>query len=119
MNGAPRSRSAAIAGRRAARIEPDGLDHVMPADATSTSGRIRIDVGGGADGVVNDRAFPLGKLEIEAQGLEDQEDVGEQDRGIDAQALGRGDRHFGRQIGPLAQFEERDLASECARYSAM
>ena len=58
---------------------------------------------------MDDRPFPLGELEIQPQGLEDQEDVGEQNRGIDAQPLGRGDRHLGRQLGPFAQLEERDL----------
>ena len=67
---------------------------------------------------MDDRPFTLGELEIEAQRLEDQEDVGEQDRGIDAQPLGRGDGHLRRQLGPLAQLQERDPA-RMARYSGM
>ena len=61
---------------------------------------------------MNDGPFALGELELQPQWLEDQEDVGEQDRGIDAQPFGRGDRHLGRQLGPFAQFQERDLRAD-------
>ena len=67
---------------------------------------------GGADRVVDDRAFALGEFELEAQGLEDQQDVGEEDRGVDPQAFGGGDGDLGGQLGALAELQERDAGAD-------
>src|SRR5690242_9488837 len=46
-----------------------------------------VNVGGLADRVVDDGAFPLGEFKVETEGLKDQEDVREEDGGVDAQTL--------------------------------
>src|SRR5271157_2189156 len=69
---------------------------------------------GFANGIVNDRAFALGKLEVEAHWLEDQKDVREQDGRIDPQDLGRRDRDLGGQIGTLAELQKRHLRANGA-----
>ena len=66
---------------------------------------------GGADRVVDDRAFPLGELELKPEWLEDQQDIGEEDRGVDPEALGRGDGDLGGQLGALAEFQEGDAGA--------
>ena len=60
---------------------------------------------------MDDRPFALGEFELEAKRFQDQEDVGEEDGGVDAQPLGRGDRHRRGQLGAFAQLEERDLGA--------
>ena len=52
---------------------------------------------------------PLANSSVEAQRLEDQQDVGEEDRGVDPQPLGGGDRDLGGQLGVACRVQERDL----------
>ncbi len=68
-----------------------------------------VHVAGFANRVVNDRTFALGELEVKAQRLEDQQNVGEQDCGIDLEHLGRCHGDLGGKIGALAKFQKRDL----------
>ena len=108
MNGAPAN---PINGNPRRQRFPDQLDRLRhererrdlierphPIDVRSRSHR-----------VVNDRPFALGKFELKPQRLEDQQDVGEQNRGVDAQHFGGGDGHFRGQVGPFAQLEERNF----------
>ena len=64
------------------------------------------------------RAFPLGELQVEAYRLEDQEDVGEEDRRVDAQSLGGGDGDLGRQRG-VVQSSRNETFARTSRYSGM
>jgi len=65
-----------------------------------------LDLGEGADGLVDDRAFSVDELEVEAHGGEGEEEVGEDDGGVDTEALGGGDGDFGGDFGGAADFEE-------------
>ena len=109
MNGAPAKPIRGVDGRRAERIERTASNHVVRAARRRAVGRTRSTSAAVADRVVDDRPFPLGELQVEAQRLEDQEDVGEQDRRVDPQPLGGRDGDLGRQLGVLAEFQERDL----------
>ena len=51
-------------------------------------------------------AFAGDELEVEAHGGEGKEEVGEDDGGVDAEALGGGDGDFGGDVGRAADVEE-------------
>ena len=65
-----------------------------------------LDLFEGADGVVDDGAFAIDELEVEAHGGEGEEEVGEDDGGVDAEAFGGGDGDFGGDGGGAADVEE-------------
>ena len=67
-----------------------------------------------ADGVVDDGAFAVGEFEFEPHRRDDEEDVGEDDGGVNAEAVRGVDRDFGGDIGALAHFEERMLRAHVA-----
>ena len=80
--------------------------------------RDAVDVGGGANRVVNHRSFALGEFQVEPQRLENQQNVREQNRGVDIEDLGRFDRHLRGQRGVFTEIEERHLR-RIARYSGI
>ncbi len=60
----------------------------------------------GAEGLVDDGALAVDELEVEAHGGERKEQVGEDDSGVDAEALGGGDGDLGGDGGRAADVEE-------------
>ena len=56
----------------------------------------------GAEGLMDDGAFAVDELEVEAHGGEGQEEVGEDDGGVDAEAFGGGNLDLGGQGGRAA-----------------
>ena len=60
----------------------------------------------GADGLVDDWTFAVDEFEVEAHGGEGQEEVGEDDGSVYAEALGCGDGDFGGDVGGAADFEQ-------------
>ena len=58
------------------------------------------------DRTVDVRPVAPGELEADAEGLEHEQDVGEEDRGIDAEPVHRLERHLGGGLGILAELEE-------------
>ena len=118
MKGAPAKpikRSGRVQGRP---DRADGLGRRSRAGSGSSSGRTRSTSAAVADRVVDDRTFTLGEFEVESQRLQDQQDVGEEDRRVDSQDLGGGDRDLGGQLGRLQSSRNGTLA-RMARYSAM
>jgi hypothetical protein len=61
---------------------------------------------------VDDGAFAVDELEVEAHGGEGKEEVGEDDGGVDAEALGGGDGDFGGDVGGAADVEEGVVAAD-------
>lgn len=61
----------------------------------------------GADGVVNYGALTVDELEVEAHRSEGKQKVGEDDGGVDTEALGGGDGDFGGDLGSPADVEQR------------
>src|SRR4030095_1456779 len=73
-----------------------------------------IDVGGAAHRPVDDGSVTLGELQADAERLEDEQDVGEDDRGVDPELLDGHHRHLGGGIGRLAELEEPELLADGA-----
>ncbi len=65
-----------------------------------------LDLFEGADGVVDYGAFAVDELEVEAHGGEGEQEVGEDDGGVDTEALGGGDGDLGGYAGGAADVEE-------------
>ena len=65
-----------------------------------------VDVGGLAQSRADDRPFPLVVFQVQAQRLNNQQQVGKDDGGIHAQLFRRGDGDFRNQGGILAQLQE-------------
>jgi hypothetical protein len=65
-----------------------------------------LDVLARADGVGEGRAIPLGEHQLGPHGLQGEQDVREQDGGVDPDDADRLDRHLGRQLGGLAESQE-------------
>src|SRR5205807_7413644 len=59
-----------------------------------------------AQGAPDEGALAPGELEPDVERLDDQENIGEQDRGIDAQTVDGLERHFRRGLGVPAELEE-------------
>ena len=57
-------------------------------------------------GTMDARAIALGELESDAQRLEHEQDVGEQDRRVDPEPLDGLERHLRRRVRVLAELEE-------------
>ena len=68
-----------------------------------------IDVGRRADGVVDHRPFALGEIQLQAHRLQDRQQVGEDDRRIDAQPLDGGTHDLAAELRVLAQLEKARL----------
>ncbi len=64
------------------------------------------DVGERANGVVHHGAFAVNELKVEAHGGEREQKVGEDDGGVDAEALGGGDCDLGGDCWGAADFEQ-------------
>ena len=71
----------------------------------------RVDLRAPRDRLVDDRPLALRELEGRAHRLEGQEDVGEEDGGVHAEAE-RLQRHLRREVGVLADVEERVLLAK-------
>ena len=69
-------------------------------------GAQRRDVGGGANGIVDDGAFTLFKGKLNAQTFERRQNVGENDRGVHAERLNRLERHLGGDLRELDHLHE-------------
>ena len=69
--------------------------------------RTRVEVGLGAQRVLDRRPFALDEVERDAHRLERQQQIGEQDRRVDLDAAHRLQRDFGREIGRSAELEQR------------
>src|SRR5438132_569277 len=78
--------------------EPDGGLHVDRREAP--------DLCLVAQGAPDEGALAPGELEPDVERLDDQENIGEQDRGIDAQTVDGLERHFRRGLGVPAELEE-------------
>lgn len=85
----------------------DGLwDEVEWIDAGE--GLDAVDVAWFADGVVDDGSIAPGEFEVQPERLEDEQDIGEEDGGVDAELFGGGDGDLGGEFGGLAELEEPD-----------
>ena len=71
-------------------------------------------VGRRPDGTMDDGAFTLGELEPHAEGLDDQQDVGEEDRRVDPESLHRLQGHFGGRLRVPAQLEKAEASAQGA-----
>ncbi len=69
---------------------------------------------GGAHGMMHDRAFAGLEFEGQAHGLERQQQVGKDDGRVDAELLGGGDGDLGREVGLLADFNQRVVLADVA-----
>ncbi len=79
------------------------------ADVAQFRGAVGAEAGnvlGGADGLVDDGALPCLELEGQPHAFKRQEQVGEDDGGIDAQFLGGGDGDFRGKLRLLADFKQ-------------
>ena len=103
-SGEPDQRDAG--GERGAR-EAHRLEHVTEVCFGADGGKL-LDVGLPAHRLGDVRAQP------QPQGLEGKQDVGEQDRGVHAEALDRLERHLGGQLGGVAEIEDGVLLAQLA-----
>ena len=60
----------------------------------------------GAEGLVDDGALAIDEFKVETHGCEREEEVGEDDGGVDAEALGCGDGDFSGDLGGAADLEQ-------------
>ena len=110
MNGAPEA-DHGDRGVEAGPRGPDGVHHEAEAGEV-VEFEHPADVVRRPHGVVDHRALAVGELEIEPHRLEDREQVAEDDRGIDAEPLDRGDHHLGAEPRILAELEEADRVAD-------
>ena len=73
-----------------------------------------VNVGGGADRTAELRPSPRGKGQVKPHRLEDQQQVGEDDRRIHAQPLDRRQHDLGAEVGPFAQLQKAHAAAHGA-----
>ena len=85
--------------------EPDRLEEGRH-PLLGVEGPQALHVARGRDRLEDDGADALADLEREAQALERQRDVGEQDRRVDPQPLDRLERHLGAEIGDAGDLQE-------------
>src|SRR6202050_1391524 len=71
----------------------------------------RVDVGSGAQRLVDDGPFTGLEFEVEAHAFERQQQVGKNDGGGDVEFLRGGDGHFRGNLGALTDFEQRMVAA--------
>ena len=82
----------------------DGLGDV--AEFGGAVGAQALNIGERANRMMNDRAFAGLKLKGQSHAFEGQQQVGEDDRGVDIELLGGGDGDLGGELGLLADFEQ-------------
>ena len=84
------------AGRHAGPRLPHGFHHeVQRLDAFQFAHAI--DIAGRAHGIMDHRPFAVRELQIKTHRLQNGQQIGENDRRIDADAIDRGDHHLGAQ----------------------
>ena len=76
--------------------------------------RRSLHVFGGAEGLLDHRPFSGGEMEGQAHDLQRQQQVGEDDGGVNLQELGGGDGHFGGEFRLLADFDQRMVLADVA-----
>ena len=108
MNGAPQKPTSAFSGDSSAADEADGLERLLRRSA----GPQALDVGRGADRVLDHRTHALDELDIEAHGQHRRHDVREEDGGIDAVPLHRLERHLCAELRGSRQLEEAVTLAE-------
>src|SRR2546425_1074335 len=69
-------------------------------------------MGARAHWVVDHRTVAFGELQANAHGLDDQQNIGKENRGVHAEPFHRSDRHLGGQIWTFTESEERHLLAE-------
>src|SRR2546425_3589749 len=69
-------------------------------------------MGARAHWVVDHRTVAFGELQADAHGLDDQQNIGKENRGVHAEPFHRSDRHLGGQIRTFTESEERHLLAE-------
>jgi hypothetical protein len=67
-----------------------------------------------ADGLLDDRAFSGGEVKRQSHNLKREQEVSEDNGGIDAEKVGGSDRNLSGELGFLADFEERMVLANCA-----
>ena len=72
-----------------------------------------------ADRVVNLRAVAGGELEVEPHRFEDRQQVGEDDRGVDAEAVDGGAHHLAAELAGSCRVRGTIVFARTSRYSAM
>ena len=77
-------------------------------------GAQHLHVFGGAHRLLDHRPFAGGEMEGQAHDFERQQQVGEDDGGVNLEELGGGDGHFGREFGLLADFDQRMMLADVA-----
>ena len=93
--------------------QSDRLHHIAELGVHVEGGQ-SLDIGGIADRAVDVRAFACREAQAEPQRLEGQQDVGECDRGIDAEARDGLQRDLGGELGIMAQVEDGMALPELA-----
>ena len=68
----------------------------------------------GAEGLLDHRPFARGEMEWQAHDLQRQQQVGEDDGGVNLEELGGGDGDFGGQFRLLADFDQRMVLADVA-----
>ena len=104
MKGAP-AKPISGTGRRGPGVLAQRLEHEAHRLGTSIGLELR-DVRLRPHGAVDHRALALRELEPDAERLDDQQDVGEEDRRVDAEALDGLERDLGGRLGVVAELEE-------------
>ena len=97
-------------GSEVSGYELDGTGYVL--EVVGRVGAEGLDLSVGADGGLDVGAFAGDEVEVEAHGGEGQEEVGEDDGGVDAEDFGGGDRDFGGDGGSAADFEQGVMAAD-------
>ena len=100
-------------GRQPRARLPHGLDDKLQAVHVFQFPQT-IDVGRRTDGVVQHGSFAAGEVQTQAHRLENQQQIGEQDRRIDAQPVDRLDHHLGTQGRIFTEPEKTDLRAQLA-----
>ena len=72
----------------------------------------RIDIVGGADGIIDVRAFAGQELQLQAHGLDRQQQVGENDGRVDIQKFHRLQGDLSSQVGPFADLQDTGLGAD-------
>ena len=73
-----------------------------------------LDILGGADGLLDDRAFGGGEVEWQAHDFQGKQQVGKNDGGVNAKSFGGRDGDLGGQRGLLADFDEGVVLADFA-----
>src|SRR5258705_296336 len=99
--------------RELATRQSDRLHHISEL-GVHVERRQSLDIGGIANGPIDVRPFSSLKTQAQPQRLEGQQDVGEYDRGIDAETRDGLQRDLGGELGIMAQIEDGMALPELA-----